>query len=109
MNSIRTRSIAAFALSALLATGSAFAQGTIRQREIHQQHRIAQGVRSGSLTPRETAHLERREARINRQVRADRRADGGRLTFGERRQINREQNRASRAIYRDKHNRFHGA
>ena len=107
MNSFRSRSIVTLALTALLATGSAFAQGTIRQREINQQHRIANGIRSGQLTPRETARAERSEARINHQIRADRRANGGRLTYGERRQINREQNRASRQIYREKHNRAH--
>jgi len=31
-------------------------------------------------------------------------ANGGRLTPGDRAKINREQNRTSRAIYRDKHN-----
>jgi hypothetical protein len=104
MNALRLRSITTFALATLLAGASAFAQGTIRNREVRQQHRIANGVRSGQLTPRETEHLEHREARINHQVRADRRANGGRLTGAERRQVNREQNRTSRAIYRDKHN-----
>lgn len=104
MNALRLRSITTLALATLLAGGSAFAQSTIRNREVRQQDRIANGVRSGQLTPRETAHLEHREARINHQVRADRRANGGRLTGAERKQINREQNRTSRAIYRDKHN-----
>ena len=31
-------------------------------------------------------------------------ANGGKLTPAERRQVNRQQNRTSRAIYRDKHN-----
>ncbi|MFC5864351.1 hypothetical protein ACFPT7_18745 [Acidicapsa dinghuensis] len=105
MNTLRLRSIATFTLATLLAGGSAFAQGTIRNREVRQQDRIANGVRSGQLTPRETAHLERREARINHQVRVDRRRDGGRLNVAQRRRIHREQNRTSRAIYRDKHNR----
>jgi hypothetical protein len=104
MNTIRTRSIVTAALATLLFAGSAFAQETIRQREFNQQHRIANGIRSGELTPRETAHLERREAGINRQVRADRRANGGYLTRGERYRINREQNHISRQIYRDRHN-----
>lgn len=104
MNTLRLRSIATFTLATLLAGGSAFAQGTIRNRDVRQQDRIANGVRSGQLTPHETAHLERREARTNRQVRFDRRANGGHLTGAEHRQINREQNRTSRQIYRDKHN-----
>jgi hypothetical protein len=79
---------------------------TINQRRENQQDRIAQGVRSGQLTPRETARLENREARINHQIRHDRSMNDGRLTKGERTQINREQNRESRAIYRDKHNGY---
>ena len=96
-----------FILSALLA-GTAMLTtmnaGEIAQRRADQQGRIAQGVKSGQLTARETGRLERREAHINRQVARDRAAHGGRLTAGERRRINREQNRTSRAIYRDKHN-----
>ena len=70
----------------------------------NQQDRIGQGVKSGQLTSRETAHLENREANVHREVRNDRAANGGKLTGQERRQVNRQQNRTSRAIYRDKHN-----
>jgi len=79
----------------------------VDQREANQQARIAEGVKSGQLTPRETARLERKEARIDRQIKADRAANGGHLTPAERRQINREQNRVSRQIYREKHNAKH--
>jgi hypothetical protein len=78
--------------------------GTIHARKENQQDRIAQGVKSGQLTAGETAHLEKREARINREVHNERVANGGKLTPAERRQVNRQQNRTSRAIYRDKHN-----
>lgn len=77
---------------------------TINQRKIVQQHRIAQGVRSGQLTPGETARLERHERSINRQERTMRRSNGGRLTPRDRRVLNRRQNRVSRRIYRAKHN-----
>jgi hypothetical protein len=73
-------------------------------RAAEQQRRIAQGVRSGQMTPGETERVERREQNINHQISADRRANGGTLTPGERQNINREQNRASRDIYNDKHN-----
>lgn len=76
----------------------------VGQRRENQQDRIAQGVKSGQLTAGETAHLEKREGNINREVRNDRAANGGKLTGQERRQVNRQQNRTSRAIYRDKHN-----
>jgi hypothetical protein len=76
----------------------------IHDRKENQQDRIAQGVKSGELTPRETANLEHKEAAINRETRADRRANGGKLTPGEKAQVNRQQNKVSRQIYRDKHN-----
>jgi hypothetical protein len=76
----------------------------VGKRQENQQDRIAQGIKSGQLTPRETAHLEGREAAINKEVRNDRAANGGTLPSAERRQVNRQQNRASNAIYRKKHN-----
>lgn len=77
-------------------------RATIRQRQINQQRRIAQGIHSGELTAREAARLERKEARLNREIRRDR-ADGGALTLKERRKIGRQQDRLSRQIYREKH------
>lgn len=77
--------------------------GEVDRREARQQGRIAEGVESGELTPRETARLERKEARIQREVRRDRAANGGTLTPAERASINRQQNRVSRQIYRQKH------
>ena len=76
----------------------------IQQRKENQQDRIAQGVKSGELTAGETANLERKEARVNREIHRDRAKNGGTLTPKERRRINRQQNRLSRQIYRDKHN-----
>ena len=76
----------------------------VDRREENQQDRIAQGVKSGELTPGETAHLERQEQRIDNQVKAERAANGGHLTAGERAQVNREENRESRRIYAKKHN-----
>lgn len=80
------------------------AMPTVNARREDQQQRIANGVRSGQLTPGETRNLENREANINQQVHADRQANGGHLTQQERQQINNEQNHASRAISNDKHN-----
>ena len=76
----------------------------VGKRQENQQDRIAQGIKSGQLTPRETAHLEGRESAINKEVRDDRAANGGKLTPAEHRQVNRQQNRTSNAIYRKKHN-----
>jgi hypothetical protein len=76
----------------------------VGQRQRNQQERIAQGVKSGQLTASETAHLERREAAIHKEVKTERAANGGTLTPVERRQVNRQENRTSKAIYRKKHN-----
>lgn len=84
------------------AGGQALA-GEVDRREANQQARIAEGVESGQLTPRETARLERREAKIDREVKRDRALNGGTLTPRERAKVNREQNRVSGAIYREKH------
>jgi len=77
----------------------------INARKENQQDRIAQGVKSGSLTARETANLERKEAALNREERRMK-ADGN-FTPAERGKINRQQNRLSKQIYRDKHNARH--
>jgi hypothetical protein len=72
-------------------------------RNINQQQRIAQGVRSGELTPREAGRMEHREAAVNRmQGRAG--ADGHVGRF-EQQRIQQAQNRQSEAIWRQKHDR----
>ncbi len=87
------------------ATCAAYGQaGKIQQRKENQQQRIANGVKNGSLTAHETAHLETKESRLNQEIRTDRRVNGGNLTDNEKKQINRQQNVLSRDIYRDKHN-----
>ena len=96
---MKTIGIAALGLA--LASG-AFAQ--YNKRAENQQDRIAQGVGSGQLTARETAHIERQEAALNRRVNVERTANGGHLTPAERRAVNQRQNTLSREIYRDKHN-----
>ncbi len=80
------------------------AMGTVNERRANQQQRIAQGVKSGQLTPGETIRAEKTEQNINRNVAADRAANGGKLTPAEHKQITQEQNKASRQIYNEKHN-----
>jgi hypothetical protein len=73
----------------------------IDQREVSQQKRIDQGVASGALTPKETAHLQKREAKIEADKQAAK-ADGN-VTKEERRKLRKEEDRASHAIYKQKH------
>jgi hypothetical protein len=99
--------ILAFAGAGLMMS-SAFAQeGRIQERKENQQQRIANGVENGSLTPKETAHLENKEAALNKEIRADRKTNGGNLTNNEKRQINRQQNHLSKNIYKAKHDGQH--
>jgi len=88
----------------LLISGLSYADELIHQRKENQQDRIAQGVKSGSLTPKETANLEHKEANLNHEIRSERKANGGNLTNKEKAQVNRQQNRLSKNIYKDKHN-----
>ena len=81
-----------------------YGNNKVGQRRENQQDRIAQGIKSGQLTPGETAKLEKQQQGINKQVASDRKANGGTLTASEKKQVNKEQNQASRNIYRKKHN-----
>ena len=100
--------------SALLVLGgAAFAQAPapkdplatprIDQREVNQQKRIDQGVASGQLNAKETNRLDKREAKIAADE-AKAKSDG-KVTKAERRHLRHEENRASKAIYRQKHDR----
>ncbi len=80
------------------------AMNRVNARENNQQARVAQGIRSGEMTPGEVARTEHREQNIQHSVAQDRAANGGGLTPQERRNINRRQNGASREIERQKHN-----
>jgi hypothetical protein len=99
MNAMMTRLAV---VAATLTMASPALAGRIVRREVNQQARIAQGVRSGELTAAETARLEAREAILNREIRRDR-VDGGGLSTHERAKIERQQDRLSRSIYRQKH------
>ena len=88
-------------------TGIASADDLIHDRKENQQDRIAQGVKNGTLSPKETANLENKEAGLNKEIRTDRKANGGNLTNKQKAQVNRQQNRLSKNIYRDKHDVGH--
>jgi uncharacterized membrane protein YebE (DUF533 family) len=75
---------------------------SVDRREARQRRRINSGVHSGSLTKREAAQINRQQARI-RAHEAYAKSDG-RVTARERASIQRQENRASRNIYRKKHN-----
>lgn len=74
----------------------------IKHTQVHQTKRIRQGVQSGELTKAETRALAKQQRRINRGKNIAK--SDGTVTPGEKAVINARQNRASRNIYRKKHN-----
>jgi hypothetical protein len=117
-----SKSLLILAVGGLMFTGSAIAQTTttsgagpgvvdpghprvnqVNGRETNQQNRIANGVKNGSLSPRQTSNLENREANVQNREKKDMAAHNGHLTKAEQNGINRQQNRISKSIYKDKH------
>ncbi len=95
----------------LLATGYAAAQTAVKdplatpridQRQVKQQARINKGVASGKITSAEQARLQGQQNQIATN-KAVAKADGV-VTKQERKALTRQQNQASRAIARKKHN-----
>jgi len=87
---------AAFAAPALAQTTA-----TEVQRNVNQQERIEQGLKSGQLTTREAAKLEGEESRVDKME--SRALKDGKLSPQEQARIDRAQNQVSRDIYREKH------
>jgi hypothetical protein len=117
-----SKSLLILAVGGLMFTGSAIAQTTttsgagpgvvdpghprvnqVNARETNQQNRIANGVKNGSLSPKQTSNLENREASMQNREKKDMAAHNGHLTKAEQNGINRQQNRISKSIYKDKH------
>ncbi len=105
---MRTRSLLACLIAGITTTAlAAPAEARINQRQTQQQHRISQGVNSGSLTAREVNRLQRQQGHIAA-YEARSRADGEGLSRAERLRLDAMQDRASANIYRQKHDRQRG-
>jgi peptidoglycan hydrolase CwlO-like protein len=90
----------------MLMTGVAFAEAeapVIDQRQVNQERRIDQGIASGQLNEQEANRLNKQQAHVNKM---DGRAKSdGVMTKKERARIVAAQDRASRHIAREKHDR----
>jgi hypothetical protein len=73
----------------------------VNQRERNQEGRIGQGVKSGQLTPEETAKLQAEQKAI-REEEKQYKSDGS-LTKDERKDLQQDLNQASKDIYAEKH------
>ncbi len=101
----KTKILISIIISALffLSGSQVWASGNYGKRHYNQQKRIHQGIRNGDLTRGEYGRLQRDQWRLRhaeRSVRAD-----GRVTWRERERLFRMRERASRHIYRARHNR----
>jgi hypothetical protein len=98
----RTTILAACVAGALGST-AAFADGTadVVQRDVNQQQRIEQGLKSGELNTKEAGRLEREETHVDR-MESNALKDGS-MSAAEKARIEKTQNRVSRDIYRQKH------
>jgi len=74
----------------------------VNHREANQQKRIGNGVKNGTLTPKQTSHLEKREANLQNKEQADMAKHNGHLTKVEQKNLNHRENRISHSIKRDK-------
>ena len=91
--------LAAFALPVLAQTSTP----NIDQRQASQQQRIDQGVKSGQLTGKEAARLEKGQEHVQK-VEDKAKADG-KVTKKERARIHQAENVQSRHIAKQKHDR----
>ena len=80
--------------------------GTFADRNVEQQRRIEQGLRSGDLNVQEASRLEREESRVNRME--SRALRDGTMSDAERAQINRAQDRVSQDIARERQDNERG-
>ncbi|MEQ1516715.1 MAG: hypothetical protein ABL931_09525 [Usitatibacteraceae bacterium] len=106
---MKTRNFIAASIAVLSATliAPAFAQGTntpnIDKRQANQAARIEQGKASGELNAKEAARLDAGQARVvakEEKAKAD-----GVVTKKERAKLQHAENKQSRKIHRQKHDR----
>src|SRR4051812_32294132 len=97
----------AAALAVAVLSAPAFAQTTstprIDQRQANQERRIVQGEKSGALTQKEAARLEKGQARVQKME--NKAVADGKVTPKERARIEKAQDKQSRKIYKEKHDR----
>lgn len=101
---ISLASVGAFAQTAGSAAPTTTA--TTTQRNVQQQTRIENGLKSGALSTREAAGLEREQAHVDRLEAHD--LNNGRLSPAERTQLHAAQDKASRDIAVARHNAVTG-
>ena len=93
----------ALSLAGLL-SGAALAQTAAekdQQRDVNQQERIEQGLKSGELSTKEAGRLEREQQHVDRMEAHD--MKDGHISAAEQARLTKAQNAASADIYKQKH------
>ena len=103
---MKTSSLAAVIAAATIALpAAAQTQSTPRidQRQANQERRIEQGEQSGALTQKEAARLEKGQVHVQKME--SKAVADGKVTPKERARIEKAQDKQSRRIHRDKHDK----
>ena len=98
----------ALVVAGTLSTG-AFAETVAakdQQRDVNQQQRIEQGLKSGELSTQEAGRLEREQQHVDRMEAHD--LKDGHMSAAEQRRLDQAQNAASSDIYKQKHDAQEG-
>ena len=97
--------IAAAAIATVWLPAQAQTDSTRRvdKRQANQAARIEQGQKSGALNEKEAARLQKGQARVQKME--DKAAADGKVTAKERARIERAQDKQSRRIQREKHDK----
>lgn len=102
MKNLIIKTTLAFGLLIFIGQGLQAQSACASKRQVKQHKRINQGVKSGTLTKKETTNLKLQQGdirRTKRQAKAD-----GVVTRKEKARIVHKQNKANRNIHRKKHN-----
>ena len=100
VNIVTLITLGVFALPALAQTQST---PRIDQRQQNQERRIEQGEKSGALNQKEAARLEKGQASVQKME--NKAMADGKVTKKEARRIEKAQDRESRKIKREKHDK----
>ena len=105
---MRTTAVYLGVIAAGFLGSGAFAQNVQQdqQRDVNQQERIEQGLKSGELSTREAGKLEREQQHIDKMETHDLR--NGSISAAEQARLNAAQNKASQDIAAAKHNAVTG-
>jgi hypothetical protein len=102
MKNLIIKTTLAFSLFIFIGQGLQAQSACASKRQVKQQHRINQGVKSGTLTKKEATNLKMQQRdirRTKRQAKAD-----GVITRKEKATIVHKQDKANKNIHRKKHN-----